>query len=118
MSRCLLLLVLAFALAGALCAQTSTATLQGLVQDATSATVAEARVTVTNLKTGVVREVSTSQEGRYVFPFLLPGDYSLTVERTGFRRFTQANIKLNVQQILTLNVVLEVGDVATTVEVT
>ena len=103
--------------AGWLNAQTSTATLQGQIQDATGAAVPKARLRLLNTANGTAREGASDESGRYVLPLLLPGDYSLTVEQAGFRRYTQANIKLDVQQILTLNIPLELGDVATAVEV-
>ncbi len=97
--------------------QTTTGTLQGQVRDATGAAVPEAKVTVTNIRTGVSNELQTNPEGRYVVPFLLPGDYQIAVEKPGFKRFTQSGIKLDVQQVRTIDVELAVGDVATTVEV-
>ncbi|MCL5744315.1 MAG: carboxypeptidase regulatory-like domain-containing protein, partial [Acidobacteria bacterium] len=118
MPRYILGVVLACLLAAELHAQTSTATLQGFVRDPSGAGIPEAKVNIRNIRTGVVRELRTSAEGRYVEPFLLPGDYEITVEKTGFRRFTQSGIKLDVQQNLSLNVELVLGEVSTAVEVT
>src|SRR6185437_3993480 len=98
-------------------AQTSTGTLQGEVEDASSAKIPDAQIEVTNVNTAGARKVRTDNDGHYVIPFLPPGQYSLTVEKGGFRRFTQTNITLQVGQTLAANVVMEVGDVATTVEV-
>ncbi|MEJ7606357.1 MAG: carboxypeptidase regulatory-like domain-containing protein [Bryobacteraceae bacterium] len=61
--------------------------------------------------------MGTDDSGRYVLPFLLPGDYRLTVEKEGFRRYNRSSLKLDVQQTLSLNLSMELGDVATTVEV-
>jgi hypothetical protein len=118
MSSRILVLVLALALAGVLCAQTSQATLQGVVQDPTGAAVPGAKVTVTNVSTGVVREITSGPDGRYTIGFLFPGSYRLTVEHTGFRRFEQTGINLDVEQTLTANPELQVGDVTTAVQVT
>ena len=66
-------------------AQTSTGILQGVVQDATGGVVPDAKVLVTNVSTNEVRELRTDTTGRYVLPYLLPGTYELSVEKTGFR---------------------------------
>ena len=110
-------LVLVFACTGAANAQTAQATLQGLVQDPTRAAVPEAKVTVTNLATGTAKRTATNAEGRFLVPYLLPGDYAFTVEKIGFERYEAKGIKLDVQQNLSVEIVLAVGDVTTTVEV-
>ncbi|MCL5744504.1 MAG: carboxypeptidase-like regulatory domain-containing protein, partial [Acidobacteria bacterium] len=107
--------ILAFA--GVLLAQTQTATLRGLVQDATGSGVPDSKINITNVSTGVTRQTASGHDGRYAVPFLLPGTYSVTVEKQGFRRYMQSNVKLDVGQVMALNVSLEVGDVATSVEV-
>ena len=63
-------------------AQTSQSTLQGVVRDPTGANVPEASVTVSNLSTGVANRTKTSTEGRFVMPYLLPGDYTISVEKS------------------------------------
>jgi Carboxypeptidase regulatory-like domain len=98
-------------------AQTTTGTIQGQVRDATGAGVPAAKVVVTNSRTGVTNELHTNAEGFYVVPFLLPGDYNVDVEKEGFQRFTQNDIKLDVQQNRAIDVTLAVGDVTTTVSV-
>ncbi len=111
-------LALALALAGATYAQTGQATLQGLITDAGGASIPGAGITLTDTSTGVARQALSNSEGRFVLPSLLPGDYQVSVGKTGFRRYQQSGIKLNVQQNLTLDIQLEVGDVTTTVDVT
>jgi len=86
----------ALAFAGALCAQTSQATLQGIVQDA-SARRADARVIVTNVAP-VKIEKSKPAQTPLRSSILFPGDYNLRVEHAGFRRYAQTGIKLDVQQ--------------------
>lgn len=97
--------------------QTGQGTLQGLIRDAAGASVPEAKVAVIASSTGVPREVLSNAEGRFVVPFLLPGEYEIRVEKTGFRIYQQRGIKLDVQQNLTLDIQLPVGDITTTVEV-
>jgi len=115
--RLFLCFFLCFSFGNLLLAQTSTGTLQGQVRDATGAAVPDAKVTVTNSRTGVSSERLTNAEGRYVLPYLLPGDYNIAVEKAGFRKFTRSNVKVDVQQVRTIDVDLVVGEVATVVEV-
>ena len=117
MRKLLNCLVLACVVAGAINAQTAQATLQGLVRDSGGASVPEAAVSLLNPSTGVKREVPTNADGRFVVPFVLPGQYELTVEKGGFRTYQQKAIKLDVQQTLSLDIQLAVGDVNTTVEI-
>lgn len=110
--------MLALVFVAVLLGQSSQATLQGTVQDHTGAAVPNADVMVKNVNTGVTREVKTTLDGHYAIPFLFPGEYTVTAEQKGFHRFTQSGVRLEVQQTLTLNMQLEVGDVATSIDVT
>lgn len=98
-------------------AQVGTTSLQGTVTDKTRATVADARVTLTNAAQGLQRASVTNTAGEYEFLALPPGTYSLTVEAPGFRKFEQKNIQLLVNNPATQNVTLEVGTATETVEV-
>jgi Carboxypeptidase regulatory-like domain len=113
----LLLFVVGLSLS-VLTAQTPTATLQGTIRDATGAVVPEAKVTITNANTNEAIEVSTNSEGRYLRPFLPPGAYVVTVEKTGFRTVRQENIRLNVGQNRSVDLALEVGAIAQELQIT
>jgi Carboxypeptidase regulatory-like domain len=65
-------------------------------------------VTVTHKATGLVLRGETNGEGTYVFPQLQPGDYSLVVERAGFKR-TAASITLTVAQVAQVDLQLPLG---------
>ena len=99
-------------------AQTATGTLQGVVTDASGAAVADAKVTVENQRTNVKQSLVTNGEGRFVQPFLVPSEYRLTVEKSGFQKYLSNDIKVDVQQTVGVDVALKVGDVTSTVEVT
>jgi hypothetical protein len=99
-------------------AQTATGTIQGNVTDATGASVAGAKVTVENTKTGVKQVTSTNSLGSFLQPYLIPGAYRVTVEQTGFERHVTSDIQLSVQQTIALEISLKVGEVSTSVEVT
>ena len=96
---------------------TITARLQGTVQDSTGAVVATAVVSATNDQTHIKRETVTTADGRYIFPSLEAGQYTITVEALGFRRETITEIDLTVAATLNENVTLQVGNVSESVDV-
>src|SRR2546430_16494580 len=65
---------------------------QGVVRDSTQAVIVGAQVVLANNNTGVRSVENTSALGQYLFDFVLPGTYTLTVETPGFHRFVQKNI--------------------------
>lgn len=97
-------------------AQTTSA-IQGIVTDASGAAIANARVSVTEIATGLNREVTTGPDGLYSVPTLRPTVYKTSVTASGFRTFTQDNITLQSDQIATVNFKLEVGAVNESIEV-
>jgi hypothetical protein len=111
------LLLVCLASTGALLAQTPTAVVNGTIVDSTGASVPEARVVAVNQATNVVTARSTNAEGAFTIINLLPGNYVLTVEKTGFKKTVLPSFKLDVNQTLTQNITLEVGTTSETVEV-
>ena len=98
-------------------AQVSGATLSGVVTDTSGAAVANASVAIKNVATGVVRTVSSNQDGFYTAPNLLPSTYEATVSAQGFATIVEKGITLTVAQQQELNVSLKVGQVTQSVEV-
>jgi hypothetical protein len=98
-------------------AQTS-GEITGLVTDPSGEAVVGATVTVTNKATGATRKVTTSKEGLYTFPSLLPGQYELKVEQQGFKTAARENITLEVQQTIRLDIGMEIGAVGEVVTIT
>jgi len=98
-------------------AQNATGTLDGRVVDASDAAVPGATVTIENQAINVHWKMTTTAEGRFYQRYLQPGSYRISVEKTGFQRYVQNDILLNVEQTVSLNIPLKVGDVSTTVEV-
>ncbi|MFN7919024.1 MAG: TonB-dependent receptor [Bryobacteraceae bacterium] len=108
-------------LAAVLCsqafAQTATGTLQGSVTDATGAVIPGAKVTIENVRTGERQATSTASSGSFLQPYLKPGDYTVTVEQTGFEKHVTSNVRISVQQTVALEISMKVGEVSTAVEV-
>ncbi len=96
----------------------SAASLSGTVTDPQGARVGGAKVTVSNLGQNFTRAFTTDSSGTYSFTLLPPAVYSLTVEGSGFKKFEQNKITLEVGQAATVNVALTVGSTQETVEVT
>jgi hypothetical protein len=98
-------------------ASAQNASISGTVQDSSGAAVSSASVTITNLATTVARHATTNGTGLYRIEPLSPGDYSLTIEKDGFKSVNVDKLTLTVDQKFTFNTALEVGGVSTKVEV-
>jgi hypothetical protein len=94
------------------------ASLGGTVADASGAVIPGATVTATNENTGVVSTSASNSAGAYSFPRLLFGTYTVKAEQKGFQTKIFTKVPLSVGQQARLNFQLEVGGVATSVEVT
>jgi hypothetical protein len=99
-------------------AQESRATVRGVITDPTHAVVPGAKVTLHNVGTNVDRVKEADPSGFYVFDRVISGNYSLSVEATGFQKFVQENIRVQATGDVTVNAVLTLGSVTQTVEVT
>ncbi|HST52930.1 MAG TPA: carboxypeptidase regulatory-like domain-containing protein [Pyrinomonadaceae bacterium] len=92
--------------------------IQGTVTDPTGAIVTEATVTLKDNGTGKTQQVATSGEGFYRFSELAPGSYTVTVEKTGFKKSTLENVTVNAEVVQGLDIVLTTGEVSESVTVT
>src|SRR5258708_17239834 len=72
------------------------ATITGRVTDASGSAVAGAKVEVKGIATGTVQSTRTGDDGAYQAPFLNPGEYIVTVEKTGFQPAVPEGIRLHV----------------------
>jgi hypothetical protein len=98
-------------------AQITTTTMIGTVADKTGAVIANVRVTATNTGTNLRRSVTTNQEGEYRIEFLPVGEYAVTVEASGFKRFIRNGVTLEVAQTARVDVSLDVGSTGETIQV-
>jgi hypothetical protein len=97
-------------------AQLPTSTLNGTVTDSQGAAVANAKVTIVSLGTGVARETNSNTQGFYTFPNVPPGDYSVSVESPSFAKTEIKDVGLEVGRASTVNVSLKpakVGEIVT-----
>ncbi len=97
-------------------AQAVTASLEGKITDSSGGAVGKSTITVTNTATGVSRTVQSNDNGDYILPALPAGDYTVTVEKAGFRKQPKS-LTLQVGQSATLDFTLSPGQVTEKVEV-
>jgi len=111
-------LFLVLLLISALPAQTIDALLSGAVTDASGAAIVGAEVSAENIKTGVVTKASTNDSGVYLFAALQPGVYRVTASHAGFRKTVLNDITLDVGARQSVNLRMEIGQLADAIEVT
>jgi|GEM_PF-6159936 len=116
--RLVLASLLVLAIAARLFAQgETTSAIVGAVSDQTGAALPGATVTITNHETGLRRSAKTDDEGRFNFPQLKPGAYSVKVEAQGFELQENDNVFSGLGQKQTVDFTLKVAQSKQTVEV-
>src|SRR5260370_41110036 len=89
----------------------------GKVSDSRRATIAGTRITVTDITTNSVFTTESNQAGFYSAPGLAVGEYQVAGERPGFKKAVRSGISLQVDQRAEVNLTMDLGAVAETVEV-
>src|SRR5579862_8506058 len=112
----LAIVVIALLVAIPAAAQLTTADILGTVTDAAGAVVPNAKVTVVNTATSVARTAQSNGSGEYVFNLLPPGQYSVTVEATSFRK-SVTNVTLVAGERARVDAPLQIGETNQVVEV-
>ena len=115
-SRSLIVTIFLF-LPAFLCAQ-DRGTINGTVTDESGAVVPAARVTARHTGTGVSQTATTGADGLYNLLYLQVGTYTVTTEKAGFRKAEASNFLVEVNTVKRLDLVLQVGAIEQTVEVT
>ncbi len=95
----------------------TTSAIVGQVTDATGAAVPDATVTITSRETGLRRSVRTDKEGRFNFPQLTPGTYSVRVEEPGFDPQQNDTVFAGLGEKQTVNFTLRAARLEQTIEV-
>src|ERR1700678_201978 len=114
-----LIAVLSLVSIGVLHAQTAvTGGIEGNVTDTSGAAVSGATVEVTNVGDAVTHKTITNNDGAYRFPSLIPGNYTVTVNKQGFAQFTRDATRIDTGIIVRIDAKLPVGTATAKVEVT
>jgi hypothetical protein len=90
----------------------------GRVADSSGAVLANVKVTLTNEATGASSESTTNDSGEYGFPQVPVGTYRLEFDLAGFKKNLQRGVNVDLNQVVTANSVLQIGETKETVEVT
>jgi trimeric autotransporter adhesin len=98
-------------------AQIRSGTITGSVLDSSGAVVADADVTVINTGTNVSYKTKSLDTGQYTVPYLEAGTYNVEILRPGFKQYRHTGLALTTGQVVRIDARLEVGEVATTLEV-
>jgi hypothetical protein len=118
MKRILTAITLALALAAGSPAQTTFASITGLVTDPNGAVIVGATLTATNTASNYHYTARSNDAGYYTIGQLLEGQYDIRAEAPGFKTFVEKQVSIANQDLRRLDIRLQIGDVATTVEVT
>lgn len=118
LTNCASILVLAFVLFT--CTRllaAVTASISGTVTDPSGAVVVGATVTATNVETHIVTTQTTNEQGFYSFQALPLGNYTIDIEKSGFKSYRQTGLVLDVSSALVADAALQVGSATERVEV-
>ena len=110
-------IVVTLAMATGVMAQTFTGGLRGAVRDP-NGVIPGVTVTLLNEATGASRETVTNDQGEYNFTAVQPGTYTVKATLTGFKSYENRAVRISAQQFITLDVLLEVGQLQETITVT
>jgi hypothetical protein len=98
-------------------AQSTYGSITGTITDSSGGAVADVHVSLTNLETGQRLTQDTTSDGLYLFSFLLGGHYRVEAEKPGFKRTSETDVVVQLQQTSAINLVLQLGEVSQTIEV-
>src|ERR1700684_3683801 len=104
-----LTLVVCLSLPTLLLAQGTGGRILGRIADPTGAVLSGVKVTATNEATGVSHNALSNDNGDFVFPDLPVGTYTLSFDLKGFKNSVRHSITLDVNQVITLNMTMQVG---------
>ncbi len=91
--------------------------ISGSVTDSSGAAVPKVKVVATEVKTGVKSSAVSESSGGYTIPYLIPGEYEVTAEASGFKRFVRTGITLSTGEHPVIDIRMEVGAVTESVTV-
>jgi hypothetical protein len=101
-----------------LCAQGTSGRIVGRVADPTGAVLGGVKVTLVNEATNVSRDANTNASGDYDFVEVPVGTYRVEFDLKGFKRNVRRDVMLDINQVLTLNMTMQLGGAQEVVDVT
>jgi len=101
-----------------LSAQSTGGRLLGRVADPSGAVLSGVKIALVNEETGVSRTTTTNEDGDYNFVEVPPGNYRVEFEQQGFKKNVRKDVTVEINQVLTLNMTMQLGGAQEVVEVT
>ena len=89
----------------------------GLVVDQAGGRIPDDSITVRNELTGVEFKTASNADGNYIVTSLVPGTYSVSTSKAGFKSVTQTGIQLNLAQTARIDITLSLGEIQQRVQV-
>ena len=99
-------------------AQSTGGRIRGTVTDATGGAVTGAKLSIINEANGQQRDADSGGNGEYIFLEVPVGTYDVSANQAGFKKYLRKGIVVNLNEVLNLDIVLQVGGATETVEVT
>ena len=99
-------------------AQSTGGRIRGTVTDATGGAVTGAKLSIVNEANGQQRDADSGGNGEYIFLEVPVGTYDVSASQAGFKKYLRKGIVVNLNEVLNLDIVLQVGGSTETVEVT
>ncbi len=99
-------------------AQSTGGRILGRIADPSGAVLGSVKVTLVNEATGVSTDTNTNGNGDYVFPQVAVGVYRMEFDLKGFKKNVQRGVNVDLNQVVTVNSVLQIGQAQETVDVT
>src|SRR6266404_3872163 len=99
-------------------AQSTGGRIRGTVTDATGGAVTGAKLSIINEANGQQRDADSGGNGEYIFLEVPVGTYDVSANQAGFKKYLRKGIVVNLNEVLNLDIVLQVGGSTETVEVT
>jgi Carboxypeptidase regulatory-like domain/TonB dependent receptor len=117
-SHCLVVLASLLVCSTLMIAQSTGGRILGHVTDSSGASLGGVKVTATNEATNVSMTATSNSSGEYGFPQVVIGSYSVEFDLTGFKKNLEHKVNVDLNQVVTLNSVLQIGTTKETIEVT
>jgi hypothetical protein len=99
-------------------AQSTGGRIRGTITDQSGGIVSGAKVTLTNEATNVTRDTESGGNGEYLFIEVPVGSYEIDVTQPGFKKYVRKSVALDLNEVLSLDIPLQIGTSAEIVEVT
>src|SRR5690242_1632900 len=96
-------------------AQVVSGEITGIAADSSGAVIQGATVIATNVQTNVATQVETNSSGVFRVFGLIPGNYTLTLEKSNFKKFVRENLAVSVDTVVRVDPTLQLGEITQSV---